>query len=76
VGDERGIDAPRVDAEAGHRHERRHAAVDKVTALSALDQDTGLKPPTAGERTSTAEELHVHGAHFPALTTVHLTALI
>src|SRR5207244_10390450 len=58
VADQHGVDGAGVDAEAGHRHEGRHAAVDEVTPLRALNQYAGLKPSTAGERTTGAEELY------------------
>jgi hypothetical protein len=52
--------APGVDGEAGHRHEGCHAAVDEVTPVVVLNQNAGLKPSPAGERTSSTQELHEH----------------
>ena len=60
--DQHGVDGAGVDVEARQRHESGHAAVDQVTPAGALNQKAGLKPSTAGERTSSAQKLHAHGA--------------
>src|SRR5215831_10507268 len=60
VRDQHGVDDSRVDAEAGHRHEGCHAAVNEVTAFRGLDQNAALKSCAAGERASGPQKLHTH----------------